>query len=236
MASAVIQNTSINNEWSSDALKYPVYLMPDSPSSQPYQASHSPPNLFSFLKPPLSRVYLTSSSTAGPLTDAAIQGNPSGGSNFSNTLWGQPQVASMQSTEPMSEHAFTDLCASSFQSPVGPGIPTIHDAVQLLPTSSSGTEFPSRPIAPPTPATLQSMQLDGGFCAWHTAMRMDDYGSDRSTACSIALSMVIQHNKRGLSTTELESRLQAGYRSSEVSNEDCRILNRVLFSVLAEIT
>lgn len=141
-------------------------------------------------------------------------------------------MASVQSTQATSEHAFTDLCASSFESPVGPEVPTTYDSAQLLPTS----EVSLRPTAYSTPATFRSVQPDDGFRAWHTVMRMDDYGSDLTTACSIALSMVIQHNKRGLSTTELESRLKAGYRSAEVSNEDCRILNKVLFSVLAEIT
>lgn len=228
----MLRHTSIDDEWPSDALNYPVHLRPGSPSSQLYRASHSPPNLSSLLEPSFSRVHLTSSSMAGQLTDAVLQDNPSAASNFPNTLWGQRQVASMQSTQATSEPAFTNLCASSFESPIGPGVPTTYDSAQLLPTS----EVSSRPTASSTPATLRSVQPNDGFCAWHTVMRMDDYSSDRTTACSIALSMVIQHNKRGLSTTELDSKLKVGYRSAEVSNEDCRILNKVLFSVLAEIT
>jgi hypothetical protein len=238
MTSAVLQHTSIDKEWLSDALKYPVDLRPVSPSSRPYRASHSPPNLLSLLEPSLSRVHLASSSMTGQLTDAALQYNPSAASNLPNTLWGQRQVASMQSTQATSVHAFTDLCASSFETPAGLGIPTAYDSAQLLPSSSSSpqNEVSSGLTASSTPATLRSIQPNDGFRAWNTVMRMDDYGSDRTTACSIALSMIVQHNKRGLSTTELDSRLKAGYRSAEVSNEDCCILNKVLFSVLAEIT
>lgn len=212
-------------------------MRPDSPSSQLYQVSHSPPNLFSPLEPSPDRAHLASSSSmAGQLTDPAIQDNPSAASNFPNTLCSQRQVASIQSTQATSEHAFTDLCALSFESPFGPGVPTTYDSAQLLPTSSPEPKIPFRSTASSISETPHPMQPDNGFCAWHTVMRTDDYGSDRTTACSIALSMVIQHNKQGLSTTELDFRLRAGYRSAEVSNEDCRILNKVLFSVLAEIT
>jgi hypothetical protein len=44
------------------------------------------------------------------------------------------------------------------------------------------------------------------------------------------------NNAIGCSAEELESRLRVGYLATGIANEDCRILNRVLFAVLAEIS
>ena len=63
-----------------------------------------------------------------------------------------------------------------------------------------------------------------------------DYSSDGTTACKIAASLIMTNNAIGCSAEELESRLRVGYLATGIANEDCRILNRVLFAVLAEIS
>lgn len=60
--------------------------------------------------------------------------------------------------------------------------------------------------------------------------------SESTTACSIAFSMVLTNNKRGYEFIDLESRMRAGYQYGNVPGEECRVLNKVLFEVLAEIT
>jgi hypothetical protein len=59
---------------------------------------------------------------------------------------------------------------------------------------------------------------------------------DYTTACKIAASLITTNNALGYSAEELESMLQVGYLVAGVGDEDCRILNRVLFAVLAEIS
>lgn len=59
--------------------------------------------------------------------------------------------------------------------------------------------------------------------------------NDSTTLCSIALSLVMQHNKKRLTTTQLDDRLRVGYRGASNPAQGCRIQNNVLFSVLADI-
>jgi hypothetical protein len=48
--------------------------------------------------------------------------------------------------------------------------------------------------------------------------------------------MVLSNNKRGYEFVDLESRMRVGYQKGSTPGEECRILNKVLFAVLAEIT
>ncbi|KAL4926369.1 uncharacterized protein BDV17DRAFT_293588 [Aspergillus undulatus] len=56
-----------------------------------------------------------------------------------------------------------------------------------------------------------------------------------TTVCAVALEMVMKCNKRGLTILDLDMRLRRGYRSALFQWEGCRVDNRVLFAVLAEI-
>ena len=60
--------------------------------------------------------------------------------------------------------------------------------------------------------------------------------SDNTTLCSLAFSLVLKNNRKGYSTTDLDIRLRVGYRLGETILEGCRIDNKILFSVLAEIS
>lgn len=60
--------------------------------------------------------------------------------------------------------------------------------------------------------------------------------SEYTTLCSLALPLVMTNNRKGYSPVDLEIRLRAGYRCGIVASEGCRIENKVLFNVLAEIS
>jgi hypothetical protein len=65
----------------------------------------------------------------------------------------------------------------------------------------------------------------------------DSDESDKvTTLCSIAYRLAFQCNKRGLGDVELNVRMQHGFRPGRNSTEGCRVDNRVLLSVLSEIS
>lgn len=86
---------------------------------------------------------------------------------------------------------------------------------------------------PPPPGPLEHATT---MCLQNTVLHINGYTADGTTACSIAFSMIFQHNARGYTTAELESKLVSGYREGLTINESCRVLNKVLFAVLAEIS
>lgn len=59
---------------------------------------------------------------------------------------------------------------------------------------------------------------------------------ETSTICSTAISLVSRNNHKGLSKAELHTQLQPGMRPSDEVYGECRILNNILFQVLAHIT
>ena len=67
-------------------------------------------------------------------------------------------------------------------------------------------------------------------------MIFDNYGTDGTTACPIAFRLILQNNAKGYSIAKLESKLLVGYQTAGTERDTCRILNRVLFAVLAEIS
>jgi len=75
-----------------------------------------------------------------------------------------------------------------------------------------------------------------GLCLTNTHLTFGGYDVDGTTACPIAFSMILRNNARGYSIARLESKLLVGYQTAQIRGENCRILNKVLFSVLAEIS
>ena len=59
--------------------------------------------------------------------------------------------------------------------------------------------------------------------------------SDTTTLCSWAFSLVLKSNVKGYSAADLELKLRAGYRHGVAPTEGCRVDNKVLLGVLAEI-
>ncbi|KAM0709327.1 hypothetical protein Q7P35_003365 [Cladosporium inversicolor] len=68
------------------------------------------------------------------------------------------------------------------------------------------------------------------------SLAFDDFGTDGTTACPIAFSLILQNNVRDYSFARLESKLLAGYQTPGSQGDGCRIHNKVLFAVLAEIS
>jgi hypothetical protein len=58
---------------------------------------------------------------------------------------------------------------------------------------------------------------------------------ENTTLCSVACSLVMMSNRKGYTVTDLDVKLRVGYRYDQATSEGCRIENRVLLSVLAEI-
>ncbi|KAL6237710.1 flavoprotein-like protein [Aspergillus navahoensis] len=59
--------------------------------------------------------------------------------------------------------------------------------------------------------------------------------NDETTLCSIAFHLVIQCNRAGRDVFELESKLRYGYRMPATPGEGCRVDNKTLLAVLAEL-
>ncbi|KAF2771903.1 hypothetical protein EJ03DRAFT_11024 [Teratosphaeria nubilosa] len=61
-------------------------------------------------------------------------------------------------------------------------------------------------------------------------------GSDSTTTCSSAITLLLRNNRKGLSITELQRRLEPGMVAAPNINAECRLQNDILFSVLADIS
>jgi hypothetical protein len=59
--------------------------------------------------------------------------------------------------------------------------------------------------------------------------------SDTTSLCSWAFSLLLKNNIKGYSAADLDLKLRAGYRHGAAPTEGCRIDNKVLLNVLAEI-
>jgi len=59
---------------------------------------------------------------------------------------------------------------------------------------------------------------------------------ENTTLCSLAFSLLMSNNRKGYSAVDLDLKLRAGYMCGASTSEGCRIDNKVLFSVLAEIS
>lgn len=60
--------------------------------------------------------------------------------------------------------------------------------------------------------------------------------SDTTTLCSAAFSLVLKNNLKGYSAADLDLKLRVGYRCGTASSEGCRVDNKILINVLAEIS
>ncbi|KAH7120886.1 hypothetical protein B0J11DRAFT_51280 [Dendryphion nanum] len=67
------------------------------------------------------------------------------------------------------------------------------------------------------------------------AMSMEET-LDKTTLCSLAFSLILKNNVRGYSTADIDLKLRVGYRDAATPFEGCRVDNKVLFTVLAEIS
>ncbi|KAH6637994.1 hypothetical protein C7974DRAFT_151878 [Boeremia exigua] len=70
--------------------------------------------------------------------------------------------------------------------------------------------------------------------AFSNTVTADDV-SDTTTLCTWAFSLVLKSNLKGYSAADLDLKLRAGYKHGVTPTEGCRIDNKVLLNVLAEI-
>ena len=59
---------------------------------------------------------------------------------------------------------------------------------------------------------------------------------DSTTLCSVAFSMIMKNNRKGYNASELDLKLRTGYRNCSMWSDGCRVENKTLFNVLAEIS
>jgi len=60
--------------------------------------------------------------------------------------------------------------------------------------------------------------------------------SENTTLCTLAFSLVLTNNLKGYTADYLDAKMRSGYICGSNPSEGCRISNKVLFSVLAEIS
>lgn len=71
--------------------------------------------------------------------------------------------------------------------------------------------------------------------AFSNAFTAEDV-SDTTTLCSCAFSLLVKNTLKGYSAEYLDSRLRIRYRDGATPAEGCRVDNKVLLNVLAEVT
>ncbi|KAH8706903.1 hypothetical protein GQ44DRAFT_777725 [Phaeosphaeriaceae sp. PMI808] len=104
-------------------------------------------------------------------------------------------------------------------------------------------DFPntSTPALEPLQSDIQAeslVQLTGDTLrteAFSNTIPAEDV-SDTTTLCSSAFSLVLKNNPKGYSAADLDLKLRVGYRCGATPSEGCRVDNKILFNVLAEIS
>ncbi|KAF2687105.1 arsenate resistance ArsH [Lentithecium fluviatile CBS 122367] len=100
-----------------------------------------------------------------------------------------------------------------------------------VPSALSILQYPN-PI--PTPQTLPYQQATTSISPSPMENLIRSSSPD-ATLCSVAYSLILQHNKKGYDFAQLDLRLRIGYKGCGIAN-GCTVDNKVLFRVLAEIS
>lgn len=95
---------------------------------------------------------------------------------------------------------------------------------------SNGVRFTSTAAEHNLSADHQSIER----CFLDTVVNLQPV--ETSTVCSLALSLIFRHNRKGLSMAELQKQLKPGMRAALGASGECRIEDSVLFQVLADIS
>jgi hypothetical protein len=138
----------------------------------------------------------------------------------------------------------------------GSGIPTaLGDDLFDVPFELSGVQFDFFiPSLTPAPVELPpaSTSRKSSCCSEQSTMQTTRASSPQapsaidlsglkssdsdSTLCSVAFSLVRQHNKRGVDMIEIGIRLWNGFIKGGVDGDGCKVENKLLFSVLEYIS
>jgi hypothetical protein len=91
--------------------------------------------------------------------------------------------------------------------------------------------------AEPTQTQLPALESPSGDLLLNdTCNSTVSSNSDSTTLCTVAFQLVLKNNRKGYSAAELELKLQTGYQCGARRSEGCRVDNKVLFNVLADIS
>ncbi|KAF2621317.1 hypothetical protein BU25DRAFT_416225 [Macroventuria anomochaeta] len=136
----------------------------------------------------------------------------------------QPQLPQVTTRDNQTKHTagpFSNVSASKQGS--------LDSAQKDVPLSWELFDFPAAP-------TSVSESMDSLMTrAFSDAVTVENV-SDTTTLCSWAFSLVLKNNLKGYSTADLDLKLRVGYRHGATPTEGCRVDNKVLLNVLAEIT
>jgi len=224
-------------------------------TSQPARPARMPPDPPSISRPiglhpsrcPVARFPVPYVSNASKSTWAEGGGGGEDGATAGSWDLLTPKFALQQQQQPQAASNATDATVNTFAWPLEETAPSI--------LSFQPSQTMRRPFLPPS-ALLNASDDDppgeqprladsksdflgpsrSAAVQSNSFSHAPDDASDGTTACNIAASLVMTNNAIGCSAEELESRLRVGYLVAGVGEEDCRILNRVLFTVLAEIS
>ena len=97
---------------------------------------------------------------------------------------------------------------------------------------ASASDFMSPTVAP----TVSTDPSPVGRCFLDSVVNLQP--NETTTSCSSAISMILSQNRLGLSLAQLQERLKPGLLAETtptVPMAECRVQNKVLFQVLAEI-
>lgn len=155
-------------------------------------------------------------------------------------------MAALPAAQPSDALASVEAFASTLEASADwdQHVPTYERLLAALHYPSKASELPFGPI--PSLGSFESagsgvsddLAQHQNFCTsvWNATVQANDASLAGTTACSIAFSMILKHNARSLPMAQLDYRLRVGYRGGQTVGEECRVVNSVLFSVLAEVS
>ncbi|OJI99733.1 hypothetical protein ASPVEDRAFT_523957 [Aspergillus versicolor CBS 583.65] len=124
------------------------------------------------------------------------------------------------------QNEFTPLSGDSFQLNLPWSLPTEQGQNQSQPQATA-TFNAGLTITEDLAGVVQNM---GGVTGSTVGLV-----NNETTLCSIAFHLIVQCNRAGKDVLELETKLRYGYRMPALPGEGCRVDNRTLLTVLAEL-
>lgn len=87
-------------------------------------------------------------------------------------------------------------------------------------------------VAPSSSLCSGKTSLDR--CFYETAINFRP--AQNTTACSVAIHMLLQHNRKGLSLAQLHDRMKPGFCAADDGKDHCRMQDSLLLRLLSEVS
>lgn len=85
-------------------------------------------------------------------------------------------------------------------------------------------------------ASIENCHMPANLLSPISLQTLPQHSSSKDTTlCSVAYSLILQYNRKGLNIVDLDLKLRAGYRMGSIM-EGCSLDNKLLFQVLADIS